>query len=103
MSVRPEKVREAVFRSLGPDKEARVWLFAGSELGIEALSRTLSAVWCDVDERSMLQFRKTENWADQAGQYLAYDAQSAIRYMSTGPADIIFMDPPMSKGFMKSR
>ncbi|HON24805.1 MAG TPA: 16S rRNA (guanine(966)-N(2))-methyltransferase RsmD [Myxococcota bacterium] len=106
--VRPtlEKVREAVFSILGARVvEARVLdLFAGSgAMGIEALSRgALSAVWCDVDERSIAAIQENVEKLGliKQGNILHMTAQSAIRYMSRKGRqfDIIFMDPPYEQG-----
>lgn len=108
--VRPtlEKVREAVFDSIGPRiREARVLdLFAGSgAYGLESLSRGAAhATFVDISPRSLESVR--ENLAKlgiPAARWTVMTAEAAevvARFAKAGTAfDFVFVDPPYEGDF----
>lgn len=105
--VRPtsQKVKEAVFSAIQFDIEGRrvLDLFAGSgQLGLEALSRGAeSAVFVDSSNASVKVIKQNiENtgFEDKAKVYLS--DYSSFTAMSRDTFDIVFLDPPYSKGFL---
>lgn len=107
--VRPtlEKVREAIFDTLGPRLEGAVVLdlFAGSgAMGFEALSRGAArVVFVEAEPRPIDAIR--ENAASfgvdrDSMNILFMTALNAIRRLSAGPErfDVVFVDPPYESG-----
>lgn len=107
--VRPtlEKVREAIFDSLGPRfTDARVLdLFAGSgAMGFEALSRGAShVVFVDAEERPVEAVRENARLLGVAVDrmtVLQMTAENALRRLSPrqDAFDVVFVDPPYESG-----
>ncbi len=102
--ITPQKIKGAVFSSIGEFLEGKVFidLFACSgQMGIEALSRGAFAVFNDFD-RKKTDFIKL--FLDKAGlvenfQIFNLHADRALRYISNKgiSADFIFLDPPYIK------
>ncbi len=105
--VRPtsQKVKEAVFSAIQFDIEGRrvLDLFAGSgQLGLEALSRGAeSAVFVDNSNASVKVIKQnieSTGFGDKSKVYLSdYSSFTAI---SRDMFDIVFLDPPYSKGLL---
>lgn len=107
--VRPtlEKVREAIFDSLGPRFDgARVLdLFAGSgAMGFEALSRgAANVVFVDSGERSLDAVRENARVlgvTPESMTVLLMTADNAIRRLASDRRsfDVVFVDPPYESG-----
>ena len=105
--VRPtsQKVKEAVFSAIQFDIEGRrvLDLFAGSgQLGIEALSRgARSAVFVDNSAASVKMIKQnieTVGFEDLSKVYTADYA--SFTAMCRDTFDIVFLDPPYSKGLL---
>lgn len=107
--VRPtlEKVREAIFDSLGQRFEgAQVLdLFAGSgAMGFEALSRGAArVVFVDSEPRPLDAVRENARALGVAADQMAVllmPADGAIRKLATtsAPFDVVFVDPPYESG-----
>jgi 16S rRNA (guanine966-N2)-methyltransferase len=101
--VRPtgDRVREALFASLGSLEDARVLdLFAGTgALGIEALSRgAASAVFIDKSERSLRALRQNLKalGLDDQSRVVRSAVRPALRQLGAGagPFDLALLDPP---------
>ncbi len=96
----PDRVREAVFASLGERvRGARVLdLFAGTgALGLEALSRgARETVFVETSAQAADLIRENLNLIGKTGQarVLRSDAQAAVRGRLKGAFDLIFADPP---------
>lgn len=101
----PEKVKEALFSAIQFDVEGRrvLDLFAGSgQLGIEALSRgAKSCVFVDMSPVSIKTVQKNLETTklDQKAKVLKSDYASFCA-MSRDVFDIVFLDPPYSKGLL---
>ena len=101
--VRPtgDRVREAVFASLGSMEEARVLdLYAGTgALGIEALSRGAArAVFVDNSDRSLRVLRQNLKTLELEAQSLVVRAAvlPALRQLAAAKEsfDLVLLDPP---------
>jgi 16S rRNA (guanine966-N2)-methyltransferase len=106
--VRPttDKVKEAVFNILAPYLEDAVVidLFAGTgSLGLEALSRGAVRVYFVDKSKESINLVK-ENVkrcaAEDRSVILLYDFERGLERIPE-KVDIIFLDPPYSKGFME--
>ena len=108
--VRPtlEKVREAIFDSLGPQfSDALVLdLFAGSgAMGFEALSRgATTVVFVDIEQRSADAVKENARLLGVAPEnfdLMVMPAQNAIRRLASRGMvfDVVFVDPPWESGF----
>ncbi len=102
--VRPtsDKVKESMFdvlqfRMAG----ARVLdLFAGSgSLGIEAISRGASAVFCDANRKSVALLRDNLAALGERCEIFAGDYRDALRRVN-GRFDAIFVDPPYRESYL---
>jgi 16S rRNA (guanine(966)-N(2))-methyltransferase RsmD len=108
MDIRPttDRVRESLFNLIQNFvPEAKVLdLFGGSgALSLEALSRGASeAAVCDIDKRS-LELIKKNTAALRFEDRLMVIRQSAEQYLKSTKEkfDIIFLDPPYNKGYIK--
>ncbi len=109
LHIRPtsDLVREAIFNILGHDLEKTVVLdlFSGTGiLGLEALSRgAAKAVFVDNSPRSISIIKKnlTLCGAKQYGLILKKDLKKGVSFLTKLPIekyDLIFLDPPYSKG-----
>ncbi|HNU67857.1 MAG TPA: 16S rRNA (guanine(966)-N(2))-methyltransferase RsmD [Myxococcota bacterium] len=107
--VRPtlEKVREAVFDSLGPRFEGAsvLDLFAGSgAMGFEALSRGAArVVFVDSEQRSLDAVRQNAaalKVVERSISLMALTASAAIRSLASKKErfDVVFVDPPWESG-----
>jgi 16S rRNA (guanine966-N2)-methyltransferase len=105
--VRPtaDRVREALFASLGSLEDARVLdLFAGTgALGIEALSRgAASAVFIDKSERSLRALRQNlkELGLEDQSRVVRRAVRPGLRQLegAAGPFDLALLDPPYAIG-----
>jgi len=107
--VRPtlEKVREAIFDSLGPrfDGASVLDLFAGSgAMGFEALSRgAANVVFVDAEARPLDAVRENARVlgvTPEQMNILAMSAENAIRRLASSGAsfDVVFVDPPYESG-----
>lgn len=99
-----DRVREALFSTLGPDVAgARVLdLFAGSgALGIEALSRgARSAVFVDHDKGALAAIRanlELTRMVDRA-TVVPLAAERYVGSIPAGSVDLVLMDPPYATG-----
>ena len=108
MDIRPttDRVRESLFNLIQNFvPEAKVLdLFGGSgALSLEALSRGASeAAVCDIDKRS-LELIKKNTAALRIEDRLMVIRQSAEQYLkgTKEKYDIVFLDPPYNKGYIK--
>jgi 16S rRNA (guanine966-N2)-methyltransferase len=99
----PDRVRETLFNWLSPviNGARCLDLFAGSGvLGLEALSR--GALCCDFVDTSTAALRQIEHHlqtlqADTAGRCHPMPALTFLQG-AQGPYDIVFIDPPFSRG-----
>lgn len=107
--VRPttDRVKEAIFSIIQFEIEGRrvLDLFAGSgQLGIEALSRgaayatftDMSAEAVDTVKKNLISTKLTKNTEVLRTEAIAFLRNNKKKY------DIIFMDPPYSKGILQS-
>ncbi|QNU65487.1 16S rRNA (guanine(966)-N(2))-methyltransferase RsmD [Ruminiclostridium herbifermentans] len=111
MNTRPttDRVKENLFNILAPyiEEDSKILdLFAGSgALGIEALSRgAKSAVFCDNNDKSIDIIKnniKKARLIDKSEVFLG-EAQLILKKLSHmgKKFDIIFLDPPYSKGII---
>lgn len=107
--IRPtsNKVREALFSILGGKvPEADVLdLFAGSgSLGLEALSRgAQSAVFVENNAKCAAVIRRNINSLEVSGKakVIQLNVPQAIKKISKSKFDLIFMDPPYFKDWVK--
>lgn len=101
-----DRVREAVFSSLQAHLPgARVLdLFAGSgAVGLEALSRgAASCVFVEVDRQALRTIEKNiakTGFADQS-RVLGMDFRQGLKALAgEAPFDLIYVDPPYTKGY----
>ncbi len=105
--VRPtsQKVKEAVFSAIQFDIEGRrvLDLFAGSgQLGIEALSRgARSAVFVDNSNASIKIIKQNiESVGFEEVSRVYTSDYASFTAMSRDTFDIVFLDPPYSKGLL---
>lgn len=106
--IRPttDRVKESIFNLIIPFvSDARVLdLFCGSgALMLEALSRGAeSAVCVDVDKRSV-ELAKKNTQSVRFDDLVIFVNKSAADYIESvsGEFDLIFLDPPYNKGFIK--
>lgn len=107
--VRPtlEKVREAIFDSLGPVFEGAdvLDLFAGSgAMGFEALSRGAArVVFVDVEQRPVDAINENARLlgvSQSRMSILTMTAENAVRRLSQSGSsyDVVFVDPPWESG-----
>ena len=103
MSTRPtqDKVREAVFSSLGGffDGGRMLDLYAGSgAVALEALSRGMEeAVLCDPDKNAVqIQRHNIDSLKETNARILPVRARQAIRVLAGEgkPFDLVYLDPP---------
>jgi len=99
--VRPtsDRVREALFSTLGPIADARVLdLFAGSgALGIEALSRgAAEATFVDSNSAAVRAVRENIAGLGAEGEVRRADARTFLRNARAADRqyDLVFLDPP---------
>jgi 16S rRNA (guanine966-N2)-methyltransferase len=102
------KVRGAIFNLLGDIEGCRILdLFAGSgSFTIEAISRGAVSVTCVEKDRRMaanLKSNLSSVSIDKDCLVLNMDVRYAVPFLYRGAHnyDIIFMDPPYEKGFIK--
>jgi 16S rRNA (guanine966-N2)-methyltransferase len=101
----PDRVRETLFNWLAPviNGARCLDLFTGSgALGLEALSR--GALSCDFVDTSSKALRQIEHHLQtlQASTGACCHAMPALTFLKNaqGPYDIVFIDPPFSKGLI---
>ncbi len=107
MDVRPttDMVKEALFNIIQFDIEGRrvLDMFAGTgQLGIEALSRgAAEAVFIDASPAAAAIVRENVRLAgvEERAQVLRGDSLTAVRGLGT--FDLIFLDPPYSRGLLE--
>ena len=101
-----DKVKEALFsiiQSYVPGSEF-LDLYSGSgQIGIEALSRgAAKAVFIENNKKALAVIKENleKTHLSENAEIIASDAVSAlIRLEHTGPADVIFIDPPYNRGY----
>lgn len=99
----PDRVRETLFNWLGQDLSGQTCLdlFAGSGiLGFEAASRGAEQVTLvEKDARALAALR--QHAATLQLPQLRLVAGDALKFISSSPFDVIFLDPPYGKGWLE--